>query len=322
MLVHNASVLVPVLLIVLCTSHCSLRADDLAEDLAKKSGTLGLALVAVRGWKVDIIKLGGGGAISRVSTHESSPAFFSSDGKSVVWATEGGLVVESISGSPLAKLVGRFPNVWAAALSPDGKRIVFENVRFGREGSAGLYYGEFGSGSVELIVPESPSKTSQISGLGWSPDGKNIVYGTDGVIYKMDMETRSVDSFARGTNVSWSPDGKWISFVAEDGSVRMLRPNGTGMRVVLRGLRVLSGLNWSPGSEYAVFGEEYTPRPMELLRRPVGSSARLTVLRLRDGSRLPVFWFGAKGGDPSRFSWIYDYDHFCVEPHYNPDAGR
>jgi dipeptidyl aminopeptidase/acylaminoacyl peptidase len=87
----------------------------------------------------------------------------------------------------------------------------------------------------------------------WSPDGRHLVY-VKGVASPELWITRSNGTDPRrltrdGTNPVWSPDGRWIAFLrevrangqCEDGfgpcrtpAVYLIRPDGTGIRVVRR----------------------------------------------------------------------------------------
>lgn len=102
-----------------------------------------------------------------------------------------------------------------------------------------------------------------------SPDGTRIAY-FDGMydhshslwVANADGTGRRVvldDELSRVGHVralKWSPDGEWLAF-STDGSIYVVRPDGTGLRPVVRGLvGGASAAQWSPdGSRIAYLRE-------------------------------------------------------------------
>lgn len=100
----------------------------------------------------------------------------------------------------------------------------------------------------------------------WSPDRSRIVYqrqNRDGSydVWVMDAdgthERRLTRSPRNDLRPTWSPDGKWITWLHEEretyiGEVRMMRPDGSGRRTLIRRARGF-GWEWSPDSEKVSF---------------------------------------------------------------------
>jgi Tol biopolymer transport system component/imidazolonepropionase-like amidohydrolase len=104
--------------------------------------------------------------------------------------------------------------ILAPALSPDGKRVVFEALNQ-------LWLFEIGGKAVPLThdgyYKQSPA---------WSPDGTRIAYSCDKAgtadIYLLDLAMRSERRVTNlrdsaGLDPVWSPDGKKIAFQKQDG---------------------------------------------------------------------------------------------------------
>jgi Tol biopolymer transport system component/imidazolonepropionase-like amidohydrolase len=105
------------------------------------------------------------------------------------------------------------------ALSPDGKRIVFEALNQ-------LWLVEIG-GKPRALTNDNFYKQSP----AWSPDGKSIAYASDkggtANIYVLDLASgseRRVTNLrdAAAINPAWSPDGKRLAFQKQDGSTLTL----------------------------------------------------------------------------------------------------
>ena len=105
--------------------------------------------------------------------------------------------------------------ILAPALSPDGKRIVFEALNQ-------LWLMEIG-GKPEALTQDNFYKQSP----AWSPDGTQLAYSSDKAgtadIHVLDLATRTerrVTTLADSAELepAWSPDGKKIAFQKQDGT--------------------------------------------------------------------------------------------------------
>jgi Tol biopolymer transport system component len=117
--------------------------------------------------------------------------------------------------------------------------------------------------------------------LSWSPDGRRIAYDVlpkeflpRGDAYPLEIEILDLDTgkttkIADGHRPAWSPSGEWIAYfgVARGkwvapppprNQLLLVRPDGTGSKVVvtLRGERAFSGAPlWSPDSKTILLNE-------------------------------------------------------------------
>jgi len=108
-----------------------------------------------------------------------------------------------------------------AVWSPDGTRIVFSSDREG--GVRNLYEKRSdGAGQEALLLKSDHSKTP----LGWSPDGRNIVYedrapetGSDLWFLPMLGDKKEPIEFSRTSfnesHAQFSPDGRWLAYVSD-----------------------------------------------------------------------------------------------------------
>jgi TolB protein len=87
--------------------------------------------------------------------------------------------------------------------SPDGKRILF--VRHNETGDPAVYEMDSGGGTYERYLFSDPDPHSPV----WLLDGKIVLFqsgsGTDGAIYRYNLETRVKKKIANGVDFSWIP---------------------------------------------------------------------------------------------------------------------
>ena len=128
------------------------------------------------------------------------------------------------------------------ALSPDGKRIVFEALNQ-------LWVMDIG-GKPQQLTSDKYYKEDP----AWSPDGKRIAYSSDKAgtedIYVFDLATKTekrVTTAADSAEVSpaWSPDGRMLAFQDQSGATYVL-DSGTGQkRRIIPAMFAPSKPSWS-----------------------------------------------------------------------------
>ena len=131
----------------------------------------------------------------------------------------------------LVEAAGVFESRW----SPDGKRFVFY-TEFNAE-SKFMLVNASGGGSVLL----DSTRTGQLTGISWSPDGQWISYireiagktalarirAAPGAVFEVLANAKVKQQQRSGT--AWSPAGDWIAYPAPDG-IDLISPDGKSGR--------------------------------------------------------------------------------------------
>ncbi|UQA56959.1 protein kinase domain-containing protein [Polyangium aurulentum] len=141
-------------------------------------------------------------------------------------------------------------DVFSAAWSPDGKRIVTAS----KDKTARVWSAD-GTGDPLVLRGHEESVTS----AAWSPDGKRIATTS------MDKTARVWSADGTGealvlrgheetvTSAAWSPDGKRIVTASFDNTARVWSADGTGEALVLRGHeQMVKSAAWSPDGKRIV----------------------------------------------------------------------
>jgi Tol biopolymer transport system component len=132
---------------------------------------------------------------------------------------------------------GDFDDLGTAAYSPSGARIAF----VGREsGKQQLFIFDVAKASW-AAAPYPTGGLRLNAALSWSPDEKQLAVEVQRganrkpVIAVLDIATGDVRILGEGRDPMWSPDGQWIAYYEPGGaSCLLMRPDGTGLRVVKR----------------------------------------------------------------------------------------
>lgn len=137
---------------------------------------------------------------------------------------EGTLWKSRVDGSQRLQLT--FPPIRALLprWSPDGRRIVFEDLAFDPPRILVI--------SAEGGNPEPPALgPRRAEDGGWSPDGKSLVFGYNASppqpasIDSYDLETHQISKVAGSDGIfspRWSPDGRFIAGITWDDQNLML----------------------------------------------------------------------------------------------------
>lgn len=147
---------------------------------------------------------------------------FSNDGKSVAYTSypDGILWKSNIDGSGPVQLTHSPVYPKSLRWSPDGTQIAFNDVL--PQGQFAIYIISSQGGAPQRLLPEDNGAQTDPN---WSPDGKEVLFGTVGAAYgradfSSHVECRLLDVASRRVSVvpdskgiwsaRWSPDGKFI----------------------------------------------------------------------------------------------------------------
>jgi Tol biopolymer transport system component len=141
--------------------------------------------------------------------------------------------------------------------SPDGRTIAFI-----REGALYTVPAEIGIGPRLL-------RRGRFESPDWAPNGRLIAIHDAGArLHVIRPDGRGLRRVGRvlGRLPRWSPDGQRIAFIGQVGTahaVMVVRPDGTGRRVIARPRSLASGVGpaWSPDGRHILFvvAEEFEP---------------------------------------------------------------
>jgi Tol biopolymer transport system component len=280
------------------------------------------------------------GRVERVVAHpgsiQSLDARWSPDGSMLAWSGNGGVSVENADGSG-RRLVVRPAKAcstagctgFSFAWSPDSRALAVAEAGFGARGvlTVSLSTGR----RVEIASP-SPSTNDFV--IGWSPDGRSLVYerssgnSNSPSCCRLDVRVatadgrhtrvayRFADPFYRGSFPSLAPDGRTMAYMtpSDDGRSDLIRVVAlrSGASHEIRGLGVLmdTAPAWSPDSRrFAIArlsGQAITVAPDGTHLHALGTrgsnvywgrSGRISVVH---GTAEDQVWTSG-AGEPARF---------------------
>ncbi|MFN2468016.1 MAG: hypothetical protein ABR521_07825 [Gaiellaceae bacterium] len=190
----------------------------------------------------------------------------------ISWSPEGrllavdGQVVDAATGRRVTRLSGGTPS-----FSRDGRLVAFYGQE-GEDGSdGGLWVQPPRGGKARYLTPAlGQTESHDASPPTWSRDSRRIAYSFGGRIYVYDLSRGRRTALLRTpgrpqTEPVWSPDGRWIAFVRgapPDSSdtrtaVGIVRPDGSGLRILTNLPFVESTPTWSPDSRRLAFLADY-----------------------------------------------------------------
>jgi len=218
-----------------------------------------------------------------LSVGQATGGDISPDGTEIAflfWDSEGKTYVAIVR--PDGSALQEYPQVSADAIcwSYDKSKLAMEvqNLKRGTTPpNDPLLMLNLGSGRTQEI-----DVRAYVTSQCWSPNNKQLVYGTEHTVRLYDIEQNMWTVLAKGTEPTWSPDGNWIAFLDDD-SYYAIRPSGEDRRLLFKTRGAMSGLWWSPDSRIVAYASRNRRFEPPLIAVDVGS-LRLRVKRLADGS--------------------------------------
>jgi dipeptidyl aminopeptidase/acylaminoacyl peptidase len=277
---------------------------------------------------------GGGGARTLVRLPQcpaQDPALdnlqFLPDGRSLVYETSCGasssdLYIAAADGSHPRRLTRTLPSEVDATLSPDGSRIAYVLADAACDGCPTAIWNDVGIWTIDVDGSHARQLTSPSQQPGyqsdafpqWSPDGRWIAFSAEAGDYShSDLFVvpasggAARDLHVRGRAAAWTSGG--IAYVGGvpggTESIRMVKPDGTGDRVLVQGRAgvVLGSPTWSREGQLAYTKQE-------------SYSDRVSVVE-DGGSR-----FTLRFTQVSSIEWTRDGRHFLVVAGRDSDLYR
>lgn len=174
---------------------------------------------------------------------------WSPDGQQLAVFSDGAVLLISAKTGRVAKEI-KTPEIGynsrGISWSPDGQRIAL-SVSLPTQG---IYLVDTQDGKTERFLEAKDGFD-----VGWSPDGKMLVYGGVSIV---DLQNRKPTQIARGGRPCFAPDGKSVAYMAPDGKkVMATTVDGKETRELFHleegSDSVINIFGWSPDGNFIVF---------------------------------------------------------------------
>jgi len=173
--------------------------------------------------------------------------------KSALWTVDG-------LDSPPRLLLNFRGEEAAPEFSPDGKRLAF--ALRSAKGVVGLW--------VARLDQTHPRRIAgSLIGIAyrWSPDGKWIAMITTTlkgdrrqhlyVVPSNGGRLRELSDEEVDGEPAWTPDGRWITYATYEGTIKRIRPDGSGVRTIAKlDHQHVRDLLWSPNGDYLAYSAD------------------------------------------------------------------
>jgi len=241
--------------------------ESVRDELARLQKENGLSLVLVD-QTIEVMILAGKGNSKEIKLPQGgTDGELSTDGTEVAFIISRGvgshLVISRTGGTDLKEYPDVEPEPQHMCWSHDKSMLVLQ-ARIVQEGSnleSTLAAHERQPTPTLQILDLRSGKPREINRQGtvtsqcWSRDDKQLVYEISGEIRVFDVETNRSQAVSTGRSPTWSPDGNNISFVRNDGYYSV-SSSGNEQRRLFKKFQPVSGLFWSPDSQFVAFISE------------------------------------------------------------------
>ena len=212
------------------------------EELQKQNG-LTISFVDTRG-SIGVLSFKKRTFVSRLLDFDGSGGSVSRNGSMVAVNHARTYPISMATMHPGVGLLEEYPGVRGSPVgwSYDNSRVLL------MMSGPNLEMIDLTSKNVQTLPIDDLSNEEPINSQCWSPDGRQIVYGTgDGSVSRFDLAERKSTKLVKGTDPTWSPDGNWIAYRNGD-AYYAIHPSGEGRKQLFHKTRAISGLWWSPDS--------------------------------------------------------------------------
>ncbi|MFN2525037.1 MAG: hypothetical protein ABR505_02060, partial [Actinomycetota bacterium] len=224
----------------------------------------------------------------------------------------------SSSGAALTQITSGPEDDYDPAWSPTSDRIAFARSS-GLNTQQDIFVMPAGGGSATNLTATVLNNDHSPT---WSPDGTKIAFVSEhespavtyvglraAQIFVMDADGGNVRQLtlagSHQLSPAWSPDGKMIAYIhLGSNEIRVMRPDGSGSRTVVRPpvpLEGLSGLSWSPDGRRIAF--QTTTDDIWVVASDGSALRNLSAARKSGLNRDPSWspdgqWIAFLGGEP------------------------